>query len=595
MFPAHETRTVSHAPGSRPMKFVRSLPAVLSACILGVALYTVGFTARMVYRAYSPVIYWDQWHYVTVAMRSQGWPSWPLLWKQFDESRLVTGRLAGFADLHFFGGRNLSLQLELVLIPICLGGILIWMIRRDGGLRGRAFASAAGFIVFCALSPVQVDDFFWYFEVGFVFTGLAAVGSFAALTLHASGQRRWMSGPLLISLCAAFLAECSRFDGLLVWPILLLLALALRLPRRNCAVIGIAAALAVGVYFWNYHPPHQSSGEVWRALHHPLALVNYVVTYFAATWNALLAPHFAGAVLAKILTVFALLAAVAATLRCLYSGQRNRLLTRAALIAVLLFTISVAFMTAAARVSFGVGQAAGSRYQCVALLFWATLAALVLDWAAGRLIWVQAILLVLMLASVGRFPSYERVAESRRIRLNAAYLALTRDPHNEAAAVALNPTASLMPAWYSYLRSQNLGPTPAELDAQLPVNSTPRPIPGWAGYHPAPADRCTGWMDGFEAGIHSPGVSVLTGWAWDRQARAAPRKILLATADGWVVGLGEMSIPREDVTGAVAEVIDINTGWEGAVSVPKGTRLRAYAVLNDGQWICPLPNDVPTP
>ena len=58
-----------------------------------------------------------------------------LLWKQFDESRLVTGRFAGFLDLHFFGGRNLSLQLELVLIPICLGAILVWMIRRKGGLQ----------------------------------------------------------------------------------------------------------------------------------------------------------------------------------------------------------------------------------------------------------------------------------------------------------------------------------------------------------------------------------------------------------------------------------------------------------------------------
>ena len=53
-------------------------------------------------------------------------------------------------------------------------------------------------------------------------------------------------------------------------------------------MIGIAATLAVGVYFWNYHPPHQSSGQVWRALGNPLALVNYVVTYFAATWNGLL-------------------------------------------------------------------------------------------------------------------------------------------------------------------------------------------------------------------------------------------------------------------------------------------------------------------
>ena len=73
MFPADETRIVSGPPGLQPMKFARFLPAVLSIFILGMALYTVGFTARMVYRAYCSVIFWDQWHYVTVAMRSQGW------------------------------------------------------------------------------------------------------------------------------------------------------------------------------------------------------------------------------------------------------------------------------------------------------------------------------------------------------------------------------------------------------------------------------------------------------------------------------------------------------------------------------------------
>ncbi len=567
------------------MTSARSLPAILSALLLAAAFYTLCFTARMLYRAYCPVIYWDQWHYVTVAMRSGAWPSWSRLWAQVDESRLFTGSLAGFLDLRFFGGRNLSLQWELILIPTCLAALLICIARRQGRLRGPALASAAAFTAFCAFAPVQVDDFFWYFEVGFVLTGLAAVVSFAALTLHASSTR-WISAPLLVSLAAAFVAECSRFDGLLVWPILLLLACALRLPRKTCALIAAAATLAVAAYFWNFHPSHQQSAQVRQALHQPLALLSYIDLYFAATWNTLLPPHSAPSVAARILAACALLIALLS-----FRSWRDRF--RTFLAAILLFAISAACITSAGRLTFGVAQAAASRYQCVALLFWSALGALLVHWAAARtpryLAAVQALLLLLMFSAVPRFPAFQRIAEGRRDRLNAAYLALIRDPNDAAAAVALNPTARLMPPWLEYLRRNRLGPSPSGLASRFPV------IPDSTSYTPVPAARCTGWIDGFEPGVHPPGTAVLTGWAWDRLAAAPPLKIWIATPAGLAAGTGEMRIPREDVPGVVPEVIDINNGWEGAVAVPPATRLRAYAILNDGRSACPLPNELVMP
>ena len=63
---------------------------------------------------------------------------------------------------------------------------------------------------------------------------------------------------------------------------------------------------------------------------------------------------------------------------------------------------------------------------------------------------------------------------------------------------------------------------------------------------------------------------VVTGWAWDREARTPPRKVLLATPHGWIVGFGEMAIPREDVLAAVRGVADINIGWEGPAKRSEG-------------------------
>ena len=580
-------------------------PAILSLFVLGMGLYTAVATALIVYRTYSPVILWDQWEYVDEALHSHGWPSLSQLWAQTGNSRLVVGRLAGFMDLHFFGGRNVSLLIELYLVPVCLALVLIWMIRRSGQLRGAAVATAAGFIAFCALCPVQIDDFTWAFQVEFVFAGLAAVTSFAGAIRHSSrvaaGDRRWISGPLALSLCAAFLAECSHAHGLLVWPILVVLGFSLRFPRPTRILIGSLGTAAVAMFFWGYHFPGGALGSPWESIRHPIDIGRYVITYFATTWDSLRAPGSAGVAVSESLTILAIVIAITTVVRHLCLRRSTPDLLRTFLATIMIFTISAAVITSLGRLNLGAAQAAASRYQCVAVLFWAAVATLILTWAAGRhprnlvLAGVQAGLLVLMVASAGRFNSYERIAAGRQIRIGRAYVAVIRNPADQAAASALNPAVALVPVWCAYLRSHNLGPDPRELEARLPRASGPAPIPNWAGYKVVPKDGCVGYLDGLEPGVQEPGVVVVTGWAWDREAQKPPRKMVFALPDGRVVGFGEMRIPREGVGAVIEEVTDINTGWEGEATAAPGSRLRAFAVLQDRTSICPLPNEIIVP
>jgi hypothetical protein len=562
-------------------------------------------TAVMIERTYCPVIYWDQWEYVNVAMKPAGLPFWSRVWAQSDESRLVIGKLLGFADLRFFGGRNISLQIELCLIPVFVAVILFRMVRRSGQLRDEALATAAGFLIFCALNPVQVDNLTWYFEVGFVFTGLAAVAAFAGAVWHSSrvaaGDRRWISGPLVLSLFAAALAECCRLDGLLVWPILVLLSFSLRFRKETSALIGGVATLAVAAYFWRFHSVGGVSGDAREAIRHPFAAGEYVVHYFGTAWDALLPPGSAVFVLSELLTAAAILIATVAAVRYLCFRQSKPDPLSHFLSAILLFTVSAAGITSLGRVRFGVAQAAASRYQCVALLFWAAFGVLALAWAARKtprrlaLAGVQCSMVVLMAGSAGRFHAYERVAAVRQVRLNRAYLAVMRDPADPAAAAVLNPTVGRMPVWYEYLRSHHLGPGPGELEARLPVVSTPPPISIWSAYRVFVPGRCTGWIDSPLPGVFQPGVVFLTGWAWDNEGRRPARKIVFATPDGVVAGFGEMAIPREDVSAAVKGITDINTGWQGSAMAAKGTRLRAFAVLRGQVSICPLSGDAVVP
>jgi hypothetical protein len=581
----------------------RWVPAVLAVPILGMGLYTALATALMAYRTYTPVIYWDQWEYVEIALHAHGWPSWSRLWAQYSEHRTVIGRLAGFIDLHYFGGRNISLLIELYLVAIGLAVVFIWTIWRFSQLRGAALVSAAGFVTYCIFCPVEIDNFTWGVQVGFVLSGLAAMAAFSCGLLHASriaaDKTRWISWPLILSLFAAFLAECSMADGVLVWPILVILSFVLHFTNRSRILIAGAGTAVITAYFWHYRPSPDHASPL-QTIIHPIAIARYVIAYFATTWNSEVPAWSVGFVASLIGTMLAILFALALIARHLIPWRRSTPdLLRTFLAALLLFSLLAAYLTSLGRLDFGVAQASANRYQCVALLFWASLVVYVLTWAASRqsravLVTLQTGLLALMVASAMRYHSFEEIAAVRRVRLARAYIAVTRNPDDRAAAAILNP-ATVVPSWCAWLRANHIGPDPEELEATLPTPSGVDSIANWGGYRMVPANRCDGYIDGFEPGVRQPGVAVAIGWAWDRQARRAPQKVVVTLPDGQVVGVGRMNIQREDVNAVVGEVTGINIGWEGTVAAARGSRLRAFALLQDGASICPLPNDVTMP
>ena len=558
----------------------------------------------MVCRGFSPVSFWDQWEYVDIAQHAGTLPSLSRLWSQFGESRLFIGRIAGFVDVRWFGGRNLSLAVELILVPVCMAAILIGLTFLLARLNHAAKITAVSFIVFCLLSPSQVDDLTWYFEIGFVLTGLAAVVSFAALALHAARYEprssAWFSPPLAISVIAALFAECCRIDGLLAWPVLLALSFALRCSVRTRWFVAITGALCASLYFLNYRIQPDMSGGPWESIKHPWSTLGYVATYFATTWNGLFPAGSFWHIVTVVFTMCAVVLAGAVVIRHFLFAPLTVDLFGTFLAAVLFFTLAAACMTSFGRLNLGASQAAVNRYQCVALLFWAAIGIYALRWLAGTearwgvVLWQLAVL-ILMAANLGQYPAYERMAVGRSNRLAGAYLAIVENPSDAAAAVKLNPAVSLMPGWYGYLRSRGLGPDPIALSRQLSKIDRPVAIANWGGYTQVPPERCIGRLDGFQPGTARNGIGMITGWAWDRRSMAPPLRILFSTPNGVIEGSAEFQVQREDVPPVVKEVTDINTGFEGVALAQPGTKLRAFALLRDKVSICPLPNEITVP
>ena len=92
---------------------------------------------------------------------------------------------------------------------------------------------------------------------------------------------------------------------------------------------------------------------------------------------------------------------------------------------------------------------------------------------------------------------------------------------------------------------------------------------------------CLGYVDSISD------QRIAGGWAWDNTTRRPAHAIVLTLVNGVVVGFGEVGLPRPDVQTNM-HIPDLRTGWSVEEQAPKGSRLRAFALLGDSQSICEL-------
>ena len=603
-----KTDPVTPASSAASQRALGWASAVLSAVILVFAIYTAVWTARMVHGTYSPVPYFDQWEIVHSMTQLGKTPVWSLLWAQHNEHRIPVGRLAGFADLRWFGGRNISLLIEVYLIQLCAALLFVWVFRRFGRPRPVVLATASGVFIFCMLCPVQLGNFIWGFQTTFVLAGFAAALSFAAAVCHADKlteePKRWISTPLALSWACAFLAECGLADGVLVWPLLLLLGFWLRFSKRTQMLTAGVGVAAVSLYLKGYYAPPQHANP-WDSIRHPLAIAKFVITYFASTWDSALPSSSAWPTVSESVTAVAILFALASVIWLFFLRRSERNLLRTFLIANLLFAMAAAGLTSLGRLNFGLEQAVSNHYQAIALVFWAGLIALILTWVNDRapsfaLVEVQAGMVILMLATAGRFAGLERASKQHQIDLARAYIELAYNPTDHEGTKVLYPAVDSLPIWYAYLRSHHWGPDPNEfglmpLAPAHPVKILAEPVPNWAGYRVVSSNKCLGYLDAVHPIAPGSDTVFAGGWAWDLEAGKPPGKIVLALPDGLVVGFGDVDGPRPDVQALKPEVKDVKTGWGTEAVVPHGSIVRAFAILSDSKSICPLANTIAAP
>jgi hypothetical protein len=560
----------------------------LAYVICGVALLTVAKTISLTFACYSPVPSYDQWSVIERLVVKSHPFSWSVLWEQHNEHRLLVGRLLGYADLLLLGHKSISLFLEIYLVQLGQVIVLVSVARSDGRLSGNVFVSVLGFVVFCCFSPLQLENFIWGFQVVFVLAQLAASFCFASAVWHsavdASDRQKWIT--LIVCIASACLAEASLANGILVWPLLFLLARGLQFGRKELWIIAITGSLAIAAYLIGYRSPPNGSNPL-SAFWHFGQVLKYMITYLAESWDGSLPNVSHWPVMSELLTFAAVIVTafgmIMVVLRKTVRPVDSFLFTNMS------FGVGTAVMTALGRLRFGSGQAVVSRYQTVALIFWACFALLLARYAArlkrGQILAGQVLCLMLLISTVGRWNAYETFGKTRRILLNQGWAALVHHSLNDpSVAAVIFPAPQVLPAWYHYLRAHHLEPT-TEVQSEASIQPSTA-FPSIYGYR-VNANSCLGSIEAVNS--ESRNWRFIRGWAQDREKQSGSR-VVLVDSQGRVAAYPMTGKARPDVQKEIPEVKSLNVGWTAMVNLPGPGDYYAFLLDGFAKTACPLKN-----
>jgi hypothetical protein len=556
----------------------RTLTGLLAGILLLFGVVTVVWTIRLVIRCYTPAWVSDQWSMVGFLMETHDRPGLRALWSQHNEHRIILQRLAGLADMFWFGNRSISLRAEIIATQFLHLGVFVYACRRWGKFSVSTLAALAGFLAYCFFSPLQMENFNWGFQVTFVFVGLAASATILLMLVckQQDGNKQQLLF-LWITIAAAALTEMGNANGLLIWPILLFMAFVLELGRRKQLIVALCAAGGIAVYLIGYHSPAYHSNPL-ETVRHPASLCKYMLTCFGYSWDSTLPNVSSWPTVAEWCVCLVFIGLICLAVRCVFRRKREALLI-VFVVADAMFFVGTVAMAAAGRIKFGYVQATSSRYQSFALVLWAC-AAIGIALFVRNQGWksrasLNGAMLIVLLAAVGRWHTIETNELSKKVGRDQGWKALMSNQLGSPTLGYLFPDPGFVRGAYPYLVSHHLMSFSMQ-DSAPPVVS----------------QRCDGWVD--QAVSIGGNKMLVAGWAYDYTRPFAAAQVALVSPDGQILDSTGTGIARPDVPAATPTVESETSGWQAIWPAPPPGKYKMYVVI-DGRADCALQGNVIVP
>lgn len=558
---------MNQAAALRPPRALRLLNLVAWMLALWTLLTTIAATVM----AYSALPYEDEWDTWLGYLRhgySLGW-----FFALHNDHRIAAPRVLFAIDHVAFGGQRWFLLVSSFVLQGLLA-LLLWRLAKPAAARDRHQNRVLGAAIVCCLfSAQQALNFYWGFQVQFFMVyaaGAAALFALLRSAAAASAPRRaaWFAGSLLLAAICTY----SMANGVLIWPILLLVAVWLKVPWPGLALAAAGSVLLPSIYFHGWHASTLDATA-------PLGRIAiFALANLGAPLVPLLSLLGAGSGLSVLATALAGAALLAGTAGAWISLWRNRgrfSRERAILLHFALFVAAASFAIASGRSHLPLDAAFRSRYITPPYIFWVCL--LILAWPRLRC-WRPPAAHALVCAALFLGIAFHQTA---KLREAAAFGA---GAHRGEAAVAdgvsdpaawpfvFRSPAEAAPA-VDYLRVHRLSIFAAEWTHWPGQPLTSRFAIG------RNADACQGSFEETTAvpALPQPGWR-LAGQAWYPGTNSSPSFVVFAD-------------PAADIAG-VAPVV--GRRWLGYV--PNGpASITAYTVAPDGKSVCTFGDRALTP
>lgn len=324
-------------------------------------LITPPITIALLVRSYGVnVPYADQWEFVYIIEKyDRGMLNLGDLWSQHLDHRIFFPRIIW---LSFANASRWNLKLELYLdvaLAVCVSTLLLMLLKRTtDGVAPRLFPFFAIFFSCLAFSPIQWENWLWGFALQWFLNVLGAVGAISALALWPRGRSR-LEGVLVGVACAA-LGTYSMSHGVFIWIACIPIFVFRRHLRRYLPLWMLSGLGAIGLFAFGYAIPSYHA-PLGTFLDKPLEFGRYVLIYLGGSLGS--SPE-ASAIIGFILVV-----AFSGSTLFILVKRSEKLEAGSAWIALSLYAILSALITAVGRVEYGAFQATESRYTTVATLF----------------------------------------------------------------------------------------------------------------------------------------------------------------------------------------------------------------------------------
>jgi hypothetical protein len=548
--------------------------AMASGLAVALGLSVMVTTVFSVSQNSSALPFWDQWGFVGDYALIKDKVFGLGLLNQHNEHRIALPRLFFILDYEIFHGTNKSLIWLNMLLQLMNVMFVISFCKniRDKFVCFLVFGCVAALL----FSYSQSENFDWGFQIQFigVFTSiLAGIYLMCKLESFIASKNGGSIIPIISIAALLTMASFTLSSGIMAWPIVIWLGLYFRRPRKEVTILLAASLLNVTLYMNGYVKPASHTSVDWL-INNPISVLTYILVYFGSPASVI------GVSASIICGSVAVLLAAGSVLLIAKNDRVNPYLM--GMLAVVMFVMIMGLMTAAGRASFGLAQAASSRYitpvsimWAALIVFWLMVADQKMEKVRLRIVASVAIIPVFAIVLTGHISGLPSANETFLRRSLAADAILSRVTAPEILKISY-PDPKVVMELRDVLKYEKISifsEQVAQLSGQRISDH----------FRVVELDRCQGSLDG--ASRLSNGELSVGGWVWGNRDKKSSVRIVITDNSDRILGYGTSGHRRDDVPRAIPEVTSTQVGWVGFLPSPV-SGARAFAVLQGGRTVC---------